>query len=377
MMKRMLIDATGSSSWIGGLYHKKNIVFSLLQNEWIRGNMRIYIVTNPDHKELFKEFGKSVRINCITYKGLREKKLKLLLLSLIHRCHYVFPVFNEKACRLFGITGINWTPDYQHYHYKDFFPEEEYNTRVEIDRSYASSSFPLLLSSRACLDDFREFCSKEKSNIYVVPFVSYIKSELTDITDGYLNEVCDKYNISPKRYILISNQFWKHKNHIVALEAINNLSGRGMNDIRIVLTGNIRDYRNNEYIARIKEILDDEVLKKCCVCTGFIDRREQLALMKGAKFIIQPSLFEGWGTVLEDAKVLDKTVLLSDIPVHREQMNDKCILFDPHDADALADKIEEIWNNEYTDDMEAGIAGMYERAGLYSKGFERLLKENS
>lgn len=55
---------------------------------------------------------------------------------------------------------------------------------------------------------------------------------------------------------------------------------------------------------------------------GFVERTEQLCIMKNAAFIVQPSLCEGWGTVLEDAKVLDKAVLLSDIPVHREQKNE-------------------------------------------------------
>lgn len=38
---------------------------------------------------------------------------------------------------------------------------------------------------------------------------------------------------------------------------------------------------------------------------GFVERTEQLCIMKNAAFIVQPSLCEGWGTVLEDAKVLD------------------------------------------------------------------------
>ena len=97
--------------------------------------------------------------------------------------------------------------------------------------------------------------------------------------------------------------------------------------------------------------------------------------MKNAKFVIQPSLFEGWGTVVEDAKVLDKTILLSDIPVHQEQKNEKCILFDPHDPVALANLIQQESLKEHHDDIEKGIADMYLRAKEYSEGFEQLLKD--
>ncbi len=94
--------------------------------------------------------------------------------------------------------------------------------------------------------------------------------------------------------------------------------------------------------------------------------------MKNAEFIVQPSLCEGWGTVLEDAKVLDKTVLLSDIPVHREQKNEKCILFDPKDPAALADLIGETCGKVFHEDMEAGIAAMYREARSYALALEEL-----
>ena len=130
------------------------------------------------------------------------------------------------------------------------------------------------------------------------------------------------------------------------------------------------------YIDSIRDLLASEEIAHKSICTGFIDRREQLALMKGARFLIQPSLFEGWGTVLEDAKVLDKSVLLSDIPVHREQQNDKCTLFDPYDADDLGQLILDKWKDAANDDMESGIRNMRKSAKQYSMEFERLLKEN-
>ena len=51
--------------------------------------------------------------------------------------------------------------------------------------------------------------------------------------------------------------------------------------------------------------------------------------------IIQPSLFEGWSTVVEDAKAIDKLVIVSDILLHREQIELNCLFFDPHSASSL------------------------------------------
>jgi glycosyltransferase involved in cell wall biosynthesis len=83
---------------------------------------------------------------------------------------------------------------------------------------------------------------------------------------------------------------------------------------------------------------------------GFIDRAEQLALMQAAQAIVQPSLFEGWSTVVEDAKALGKFLILSDLPVHREQLAAPysaahAAFFDPHNPQTLADCIEQAWQN--------------------------------
>ena len=150
-------------------------------------------------------------------------------------------------------------------------------------------------------------------------------------------------------------------------------------DYDFVFTGNLEDYRNPEYINELKAIMETEPVAGSIRLLGFVERTEQLCIMKNAAFIVQPSLCEGWGTVLEDAKVLDKAVL-SDIPVHREQKNEKCTLFDPHDPDALADLIVETAERAdrpeeaayFAGDMMAGMANMYREAGEYAKALEKI-----
>ena len=73
---------------------------------------------------------------------------------------------------------------------------------------------------------------------------------------------------------------------------------------------------------------------------GFIDRAELLRLMKDATAVIQPSLFEGWSTVVEDAKAMAQTIILSSLDVHLEQAGDKALYFDPLDEHELARQME-------------------------------------
>ena len=67
---------------------------------------------------------------------------------------------------------------------------------------------------------------------------------------------------------------------------------------------------------------------------GFISREDQLTLMQAAVAVMQPSLFEGWSTVVEDAKSMSVPLVASAISVHQEQFADYGVklFFAPEDA---------------------------------------------
>ena len=68
---------------------------------------------------------------------------------------------------------------------------------------------------------------------------------------------------------------------------------------------------------------------------GVIPRDHQILLMSHSLAVIQPSKFEGWSTVVEDAKSLQAQLILSNIPVHQEQMEDKGFYFSPDNVEEL------------------------------------------
>src|SRR5690606_16162197 len=71
----------------------------------------------------------------------------------------------------------------------------------------------------------------------------------------------------------------------------------------------------------------------------------QLCLMKHSISILQPSLFEGWSTTVEDAKQLNVRIILSDISVHKEQNPQNGFFFNRLDPKDLADKILYVFSN--------------------------------
>jgi glycosyltransferase involved in cell wall biosynthesis len=70
---------------------------------------------------------------------------------------------------------------------------------------------------------------------------------------------------------------------------------------------------------------------------GFLDREEQLQIMNHARAIVQPSFFEGWSTVIEDAMAMNKCVIASNLQVNQEQLGDRGYFFSPLDFQELAE----------------------------------------
>ena len=375
MKKGLSILVEGNRSWIGGLYYKRNIIFSLLQNENICNEYRIIVFADKDIFEWLECFKN--RILLLESKWyLSPQKYKII--SSILNIKFDF-VGNPNEDRLnYRPKLIYWIPDFQHNYYPNYFTEDELKSRDKKYNVVAESNLPVIFSSKSAKEDFCKFyVSEKRENIFVVPFVSYIEPEVKKLTFDYMEYVLNKYSLNNYKLICISNQFWQHKNHILVFKAISILvNNEFVSNVKFVFTGELKDNRNLTYYNELKSlIMNHRIEDKICI-TGFIDRQEQLAIMKASEIILQPSLFEGWGTTVEDAKVLNKTVLLSDIPVHHEQKNENCILFDPNNPEELSDLILAEITKEHNSDLDRGIKDMYKRAEQYSNSFYELLNLN-
>jgi glycosyltransferase involved in cell wall biosynthesis len=191
------------------------------------------------------------------------------------------------------------------------------------------------------LNDFKTFFLNSVSRCYVFSFVSIID------TTNFISfkDLSNKYNLSNKKYFFVSNQFWIHKNHIIVFEAMRYLKEKNLLNFDVYFSGNQNDYRNQNYFNQLLIFIEKYKLTDNVKILGFIERIDQLSLMKHSLCVIQPSLFEGWSTVVEDAKSLNKLVICSKLKVHIEQLNDLGIFFNPDNFIELSDKMLYVCNN--------------------------------
>lgn len=113
-----------------------------------------------------------------------------------------------------------------------------------------------------------------------------------------------------------------------------------------IFTGKEEDFRDSEYPGQLKSLVKEYGLESEIRFLGFIPRNDQIELMRQSIAVIQPSLFEGWNTTIEDAKVFNKLVIASSLPVHKEQLGNKGIYFDVNDYNGLAKILDDSSNNE-------------------------------
>ena len=62
---------------------------------------------------------------------------------------------------------------------------------------------------------------------------------------------------------------------------------------------------------------------------------DMISLMYYSIALINPSKSEGWSNTVEQAKAMNKKVILSNIDVHIEQRDKNCIFFKPNDFKKL------------------------------------------
>jgi glycosyltransferase involved in cell wall biosynthesis len=235
--------------------------------------------------------------------------------------------------------NLYWIPDFQHHYLPDLFDQPELAWRNRNFTAIARSPGTLILSSQAALADFQKFYPNAVVKPQVWSFCSTVNP-----ADGD-DRVIEMLTVPPK-FLYVANQFWRHKDHATLFEALNLLKQRGVT-IPVVCTGKRVDRRDPSYFSRLVEKLDQDGLANDVQFLDVVPRAAQIHLLRIAAAVVQPSLFEGWSTVIEDAKALGRPIIASDFAVHREQLADypTAWLFPMANPAALAQCLLDIWES--------------------------------
>jgi glycosyltransferase involved in cell wall biosynthesis len=260
-------------------------------------------------------------------------------LSLCKRHHC--DVFMEAAEFLgwrFPVACLVWVPDFQDRQLPHLFsPWSYYGKWLGLLLQIATGRI-VLVSSEDARSDCEQFYPWSRGRIAVARFA--VRPALQP---GENDPQVPANHRLPARYFYLPNQYWAHKNHTRVVEALRLLCDRGVNII-VASSGNPQDPRHADHYARLREKVAADGLTEHFLFLGNIPSRDVAILMRSSVAMLNPSLFEGWSTTVEEAKSLGVRMVLSNLAVHREQTGEAAEFFDPTDPMAIAASLEKVWS---------------------------------
>lgn len=369
----------GDSAWMGGVNYFCNLLSTLAEHGGGRYESVVLVGCRADEATVsrYARHAQVVRhpvLDAGTPSALLRGVLKRLGLPtplgrLLRRLRIdvVSHVTGEVSDIPCPVSG--WIPDFQHRALPQLFTPQALAVR---DRDYAKlCRLPdlLVLSSESAGTDAlaMEGCRPERIRVLRFP-----SPENPPPLEAAELEALRALHGLPVRYLHLPNQFWRHKNHRTAFRALREALALEPS-LTLACTGNLDADKDPDYAREIEVEL--EGLGPAVRRLGVVPYREMLGIMQGAVAVLQPSRFEGWSTSVEEARQMRKRLLLSDLPVHREQDVPGAHYFAPEDASGLAGLLVRCWRGELPAvPDEAFEAGRITRADFFAS-FDAILRE--
>ncbi len=264
---------------------------------------------------------------------IREDKETLAQMLAPYRLDVMLPCFHPMP-QGFTIPWIGYLYDFQHVHLPHFFSEEERTQRDVHFTSMVQNAKAIIVNAKAVKNDAIQYLNADAEKIFALPFCPLYGQE--EVTGSITH-----FNL-PKKFFLVSNQFWKHKDHSTVFRGLKAFyEDENYTDVHLVCTGEMHDYRFPEYAHELKQLIKDLGIEKQVHLLGYINKQEQVLLMQQCIAVIQPTLFEGGpgGGVVYEALARNKRVVLSDIAVNQEIEDARCKFFRAGDPADLAQKL--------------------------------------
>lgn len=376
----------GGESWTVGPIYLRNLFHAVRQRWGKQFRLSLLAPVGQQNTQAYARFIEAddvILYNIPRYwssswaiNGLIKRLLSRdIMMGKILRKRRVNVVFGPSLVYRYGkVAMLAWLPDFQHLHLPEMFSKAQRLSRDQTFLQCAKLATRIILMTNAAKRDFRSFAPRYIHKVRVLHPVSYVPQSIYDYD---LNSILNLYHL-PEKFVYLPNQFWKHKNHELIFRAVKILKDRGVR-VFVVCTGNPMDSRHPTYFTDLWQKLSQWNIRDRIVYLGLIPYEHVFLLMRQSICVLNPSLFEGWGYTVDEARSVGKQVLLSDIPTHREQNPPKTLFFDPHNCQDLVEKLRQIWEEtapgpKVEFELEARRT-LPKRLGAYGEAFVSVARE--
>jgi len=343
---RVAFTLIGGKNWTGGQNYLLNLLDVLVRHQATMLTPVLFV--GEDGAEAAAPFHAIAGLEVIYTSCLDTKRRKSALLQALlwgknsclervlsqHRIDLVFESAQFFGWRL-DMPAIAWIPDFQHRGLPHLFSRGAWWKREIGFRAQVASGRTIMLSSedarRACEHYYPSTRGRTRTVHFAIPPGS-------KIAYAEARAIANTYNL-PEQFIFMPNQFWRHKNHQLVLDALKILNARG-HQIVIAASGKQEDPRDPDYVPTFLAALEKNKMQQSLRLLGLIPYAHLAHLMHTCTALLNPSLFEGWSTTVEEARAMGTPMILSDLEVHHEQMGENATYFERGSAQSLANVLE-------------------------------------
>lgn len=224
--------------------------------------------------------------------------------------------------------------DLQHLHHPEFFTSGQRRSR---DRTYgplAAGATAIVAHTAWNAHDVHVRLGVERERIFVIPLGV---TSPTPPAPEVVHAAVRRFGGTRGGYALYPAQTWPHKNHLGLLACIARLRDAGLS-VPVICTG-----RTNEHHRLVAKESERLGLDKLVHFVGFVSDGDLRALYAGARCLLFPSLFEGWGMPIFDALASGLPVAATSRCGLGEVLGDAAETFDPGVADQMDRAVRTIW----------------------------------
>ncbi len=264
------------------------------------------------------------------------------------------PLFTTLFCEP-GLPHVVIAYDFQELSHPGFFDTRERSRRRAFRADLLRANRVVAISS-ATKKDAVERADLEADRATVLPPV--VGLARTPLATAEQERLLGSLGLSAGSYAAYPANYWPHKNHERLLGAFARARA-SRPEMTLVLCGALDAARE-----RLAAAIRNHGLPGAVRALPYLSDDAVTALLSGARFLVFPSLYEGFGIPVLEAMALGTPVACSDLPVLREVAGEDALYFNPEDEISIADALELLWRGGHT--REALAKGGRSRAARYA-----------
>jgi glycosyltransferase involved in cell wall biosynthesis len=297
-----------------------------------RENLRCHVV---DTSPLSMGARNALRRAAVTlfgrhWSGETEDGAAELDLDLIH----CFPGYIDQFA--WNVPAILTVADVQHEYHPEFFDQEELEARRALFRPSIERALHIIAISDFTRRTILERYDVEPDKISVIHLGADARF-FAPVAPSRIEQVRQKHGL-PENHCIYPANLWAHKNHPRLLDALHSIPAARRP--HLVLTG-----AQTRLHTPLRKSVEERGLAANVSWLGFVDGEDLPALFAGARLMVFPSLFEGFGLPVVEAMAAQCPVACADTTSLPEIAGDAALFFDPTAVDSIAAALERLWND--------------------------------